>query len=114
MRVDERTENSMTRHHLQGGVSGVKRGRLRGEVEPHAQTLARRSDGRYSESDGNRGVLRRRTGSIRRARRKWCAAATPARPPLPPPTPPPRCQTLSCKPQDNLRPAAAPVGGPAG
>src|SRR5947208_15725216 len=99
MRVDERTENSITRHHLQSGVSGVKRGRLRGEVEPHAQTLARRSDGRNSESDDDRGVLRRRTGSIRRARRKWCAAATPARPPLPPPTAPPRCQTPSCKPQ---------------
>src|SRR5437879_9613852 len=39
MRVDVRTENSMTRHHLQGGVSGVKRGRLRGEVEPHAKTF---------------------------------------------------------------------------
>src|SRR2546425_7019940 len=81
MRVDERTENSMARHHLQSGVSGVKRGRLRGEVEAHAKALARRSDGRYSESDGDRGVLRRRTWSIRRARRKWCAAATPARPP---------------------------------
>src|SRR5437870_13404100 len=87
MRVDERTENSMARHHLQSGVSGVKRGRLRGEVEAHAKALARRSDGRYSESDGDRGVLRRRTWSIRRARRKWCAAATPARPPLPPPLP---------------------------
>src|SRR2546422_2265436 len=70
MRVDERTENSMARHHLQSGVSGVKRGRLRGEVEAHAKALARRSDGRYSESDGDRGVLRRRTWSIRRARRK--------------------------------------------
>src|SRR5439155_25566929 len=98
MRVNERTENSMTRHHLQGGVSGVKRGRLRGEVEPHAQTLARRSDGRNSESDDDRGVLRRRTGSIRRARRKWCAAATPAKPPLPPPTAPPLYQTANIKP----------------
>src|SRR2546426_12671944 len=89
MRVDERTENSMARHHLQSGVSGVKRGRLRGEVEAHAKALARRSDGRYTESDGDRGVLRRRTWSIRRARRKCCAAATAARPPLPPPPPPP-------------------------
>src|SRR5437667_10658426 len=114
MRVDERTENSMTRHHLQSGVSDVKRGRLRGEVEAHAKALARRSDGRYSESDGDRGVLRRRTWSIRRARRKCCAAATAARPPLPPPAAPPRCQTASCKPQQNLRPAAAPAGAPAG
>src|SRR6266581_7796658 len=98
MRVDERTETSMARHHLQSGVSGVKRGRLRGEVEAHAKALARRSDGRYSESDGDRGVLRRRTWSIRRARRKCCAAATAARPPLPPPAAPPRCQTASCKP----------------
>src|SRR5437879_10173763 len=89
MRVDERTENSMARHHLQSGVSGVKRGRLRGEVEANAKALARRSDGRYSESDGDRGVLRRRTWSIRRARRKCCAAATPARPPPPPPPPAP-------------------------
>src|SRR6266566_1790393 len=90
MRVDERTENSMARHHLQSGVSGVKRGRLRGEVEAHAKALARRSDGRYSESDGDRGVLRRRTWSIRRARRKWCAAAPPPKPPsaaAPPATP---------------------------
>src|SRR5437762_13828293 len=111
MRVNERTENSMTRHHLQGGVSGVKRGRLRGEVEPHAQTLARRSDGRNSESDGDRGVRRRRTGSIRRARRKWCAAATPARPPCRPPPPHPvarrqvaslKVQASRCKPQENV------------
>src|SRR5437879_10767221 len=114
MRVDERTENSMARHHLQSGVSGVKRGRLRGEVEANAKALARRSDGRYSESDGDRGVLRRRTWSIRRARRKCCAAATPARPPLPPPTPPPRCQTPSCRPQEHLRPATTPAAAPAG
>src|SRR5438552_16910851 len=108
MRVDERTENSMARHHLQSGVSGVKRGRLRGEVEAHAKALARRSDGRYSEPDGDPGVLRRRTWSTRRARRKSCAAATAARPPLPPPSrPPPPPAASSHPPQTPTPPAPA-------
>src|SRR5439155_26714137 len=111
MRVDERTENSMTRHHLQSGVSDVTRGRLRGEVEPHAQTLARRSDGRYSESDGDRGVLRRRTRSIRRARRKCCAAATPARPPLPPPYPTPPLPNAKLQAPKQPHPSSIPCTG---
>src|SRR5947207_6522835 len=92
MRVDERTEISMTRHHLQGGVSGVKRGRLPSEVEPHAKNGRDEATADTSESDG----LGRFVGS----QRKWRAYATPARPPPPPPTPPPPCQTARCKPPE--------------
>src|SRR5256885_16943274 len=98
MRVDERTEISMTRHHLQGGVSGVKRGRLPSEVEPHAKNGRDEATADTSESDG----LGRFVGS----RRKWRAYATPARPPLPPPTAPPPFPALSCQPPERLRPTA--------
>src|SRR6266513_2042916 len=96
MRVDERTENSMTRHHLQSGVSGVKRGRLPGEVEPHARTLARRSDGRYSESDG----LGRFVGRGENGARRPHPQDPPCRPAPPTPFPDAKLQA-SRKPQTN-------------
>src|SRR6266568_4767943 len=112
MRVDERTETSMARHHLQSGVSGVKRGRLRGEVEAHAKvwrdeatadTANRTATGVSSGAGLGRFVGRGENGARR---------LHPQDPPLLAPTPPPRCQTPSCKPQQNLRPAAAPAGAP--
>src|SRR5256885_9017814 len=105
MRVDERTEISMTRHHLQCGVSGVKRGRLPGEVEPHAKNGRDEATADTSESDG----LGRFVGS----RRKWRAYATPARPPPPPPPPPPPCPSPTFKPpEDHPHTAHPPWGHP--
>src|SRR6266550_4126848 len=106
MRVDERTEISMTRHHLQSGVSGVERGRLPSEVEPHAKYGRDEATADTSESDGLGRFVGRGENGARRPH--------PQDPPCHPPTAPPRCQALSCKPQENLRPAAAPVGAPPG
>src|SRR2546430_17546404 len=114
MRVDERTEISMTRHHLQSGVSGVERGRLlaksnrtrtMGETKRRPITANRTATGVSSGAGLGRFVGRRR---------KWCAAATPARPPPHPPPPPPPCKGPSAKPPENPEHKQNPPSGPRG
>src|SRR5256885_6047677 len=89
MRVDERTEISMTRHHLQSGVSGVERGRLlaksnrtrtMGETKRRPITANRTATGVSSGAGLGRFVGRGENGAL---------TPHPQDPPSPPPPPPP-------------------------
>src|SRR5437763_13314132 len=113
MREDQRTESTMTRHHLQGGVAasnvvgfrGSRPARERWRDEATADTANRTATGVSSGAGLGRFVGRGENAARR---------LHPQDPPCRPPTPPPRCQTPSCKRQENLKPAAAPAGAPAG
>src|SRR6266513_5117267 len=96
MRVDERTEISMTRHHLQSGVSGVERGRLPSEVEPHAKYGRDEATADTSESDG----LGRFVGRGENGARRPHPQDPPCRPAPPTPLPDAKLQA-SRKPQTN-------------